>query len=68
VVQVAVDVEVVTAKILVSEMEVFVMTLLDVIVTAAGVMVLVVLAYPLGSVTVESGPVVRTLEKMEVVV
>jgi hypothetical protein len=68
VVQVAVIVEVVMAKTLVSEMEVFVMTLPDVIVTAAGVIVFVALAYPLGSMTVESGPVVMTFEKTLVVV
>jgi hypothetical protein len=68
VVQVAVTVCVVMAKTLVNEIDVFVMVLVDVVVVAGGVIVFLSFAVPLGSVTVESGPVVMTFVKVVVVV
>jgi hypothetical protein len=68
VVQVAVTVCVVMAKNLVNEIDVFVMVLVDVVVVAGGVIVFLSFAVPLGSVTVESGPVVMTFVKVVVVV
>jgi hypothetical protein len=67
VVQVAVMVWVVTPNTFVNDNEVFVMTLVDVVVVGGGVTVLVFFAVPLGNVTVESGPVVMTLVNVVVV-
>jgi hypothetical protein len=53
---------------LVNEIDVFVMVLVDVVVVAGGVIVFLSFAVPLGSVTVESGPVVMTFVKVVVVV
>jgi hypothetical protein len=68
VLQVAVTVFVVTAKILVKETEVLVMILVDVVVVAGGVIVFCSFAVPLGRVMVESGPVVMTFVEVVVVV
>jgi len=59
---------VVTAKTLVRDTDVFVMIFVDVVVVGGGVIVFVSLAVPLGSVTVERGPVVMTLTNVVVVV
>jgi hypothetical protein len=67
-VQVAVTVAVVTEKTLVKENDVLVIIFVEVVVVGGGVIVFVFLAVPLGSVTVESGPVVTTLKKVVVVV
>jgi hypothetical protein len=67
-VQVAVTVFVVTAYTWVKERGVLVMTLVDVVVIAGGVIVLVLRAVPLATVTVDRGPVVIILVEVEVVV
>lgn len=53
---------------MVKDTEVFVMTLVDVVVVGGGVIVFVFLAVPLGSVTVDRGPVVMTFTNVVVVV
>jgi len=68
VVQVAVTVFVVTAKLVVIENFVLVKILFDVVVTGFGVTVFVFLAVPLGRVIVERGPVVETSVNVVVVV
>jgi hypothetical protein len=67
-VHVAVTVSVMTVDTLVDDKDVLVMTLVDVVVIGTGVIVFVFFAVPLGSVTVESGPVVMTFVKVVVMV
>lgn len=59
---------VVTANILVRLIEVFVIVFVDVVVVGGGVTVLVRFAVPLGSVTVDRGPVVMISTEVVVVV
>jgi hypothetical protein len=65
---VASTVFVVTPKPSVTESLVFVLVDVVVVVTLLGVTVLIFLAVPLGTVTVENGPVVRTSVEVVVVV
>lgn len=66
VVHVAVTVLVVVVTCLVRDQDVFVFSLVEVVVTALGFTVLILFAVPLGTVTVESGPTVDTSVNVDV--